>query len=952
MFKHIFMVALAVALLACSPEDPRPQRQISDRLLEETSEVFSRNKLARWEEVFTWTFEEARDLEPWQQQGFDLVSKISKDQWILGASEDGAFIERSVSDTIDRLEVILAGTGQRPLQLQWAGPGETFLPRRSVEVRGEESTGRYVFDLAGHPHWRGEISRLRWVPRLRPKLRARLKSMRGMKSVAVPELRQVASQRPFKVTLGNVSRTARLVLPEAFLSKTVQVEDTQRLEVAFGLDREVSVDTEFRIEGVAEDGAVSTLFTDSVLAPRKPAVDQPTTDQQATANSLVGQSFLVGEWHEAAIDLAPWAGQSLELRFYVEQNAEQVEHDREAAYGFWGDLRLNRRRQISVDQELPPNVALVVIDTLRADHLSLYGYPRPTSPNLDRWAAEKALSFRSVVAASPWTFPSHVSLFTGLDTLSHGQHHPRSMPRRFDLLAQHLQRAGYETMAVTAGGYLDAHYGFARGFDRYFVTSRRQGPKGDLEEGLAQAREWTETAHRPYFLFLHTYEVHTPHRVRSPYYQQLSGRDGDAEQLARLTTRPLPEGDTAGAVRRKTYAWKDGQGGSVELGDGEVQEVVDAYDSAIAYTDHHLGSFLEELADHGDPQLVAITSDHGEALGEHQLADHAYLYDFNLEIPLIVALPDGRGAGQWVDSQVRQIDVAPTLLEALGLPIPPMDGTSLLPFFDNPTAARSAEDDMAWSATAYQGLSLRRGNRLKYVFNPTIWQRQEARDALFLLDRDPGEVNDVSARHQATGDLEKLTIARFMESFDGLLISLDNPTSEEIQMTLEGPEWLGPQFFKSVDAPSESMRFDKSRQFHVDIPPAGRFSLVVEQLTPGDAIQIHLAGEQGSCTVPLGVTASLDATSSLDATLSLDVLETSSGDDQILPRRFDRACQESAAGSSSIGSSSTESGSTASVDVFSLSLFYRYSTSNPETTDGTELPAELTDQLRALGYLD
>ena len=885
------ILPVLVLLLACGPTDHPRHRQVDQRLVEETSQVFSRSQVAHWQDATTWRFDTADALEGWSQEGFDLASDLHDGAWRMGASRFGAFFERHVdvdaqgmdAAGVDRITVTWVGTRKRPLRLQWAGPGEEMSKERTLEMRGKDDAGRYVFELKTHPHWKGPISRLRWTPRLPSKLRGRLESVVLQRSVPSPDRRQQTALRPFKVTLGQTSRSARVVLPGSPWTQSVVVEEGHRLEAAVGVDKEISGEVAFQLDAVAEDGGSTRLFTMGV------------------SGASAGKA---GFWHPLEVDLSPWAGQTVELRFHVESQGERGE----TAYGFWGGVQLTRPH----GGETPPNVVLVVLDTLRADHLSHYGYERPTSPKLEAWAARRAVSFRQTVAAAPWTYPSHLSLFTGLDPITHGQHHPRPLPRRFELLAQHLQKAGYETLAVTAGGYLDAHYGFARGFDRYHVVQGHLGPKGDLEKGIEQAERWMESAHRPYFLFLHTYEVHTPHRVRQPFHRQLSGHDGDGERLARLTPRPLPEGDVAGAVKRKEYAFKDGQGGFESLKDGELQHIVDAYDSAIAYADHHVMDFLQRLEDRDGPALTVITSDHGEALGEHGLADHAYLYDVNLHIPLVMALPDSRNAGGWIDPQVRQIDVLPTILEALDLPVPPMDGRSLLPYLEGRTPEREPEDALAWSATAYQGVSLRRGNRLKYVFNSTLWQRDAAREALFLLDDDPDEAHNRAADHPAVEELERMAIERTMQHLDGLLVSFGGG-SDEVRVRFRGPHWLGPQFFKSVDAPPGALGLDGRKVLDVRVPPEVRFSVVLEQLASRDFLAIDIDGPDGSCTTEFPL---LDAAPIVQHVVRADCAV----------------------------------GGEIPTDAFSMTLIYHHG--RESGVGDEEMPSELVDQLRALGYLD
>ena len=166
------------------------------------------------------------------------------------------------------------------------------------------------------------------------------------------------------------------------------------------------------------------------------------------------------------------------------------------------------------------------MDDLRADHLSLYGYRKVTSPNIDSWAGHHGVTFSNVVAASPWTLPSHVSLLSGLDALSHGVNFPQDAAGKDVLfLAEALREAGYRTGAVTGGGFLRPEYGFHQGFDRFRWWPGEIGHPDELDDGLDTALRWIETwADGPFFLFFHTYEVHSPFHRREPHFERLGGR--------------------------------------------------------------------------------------------------------------------------------------------------------------------------------------------------------------------------------------------------------------------------------------------------------------------------------------------------------------------------------------------------------------------------------------------
>ena len=290
----------------------------------------------------------------------------------------------------------------------------------------------------------------------------------------------------------------------------------------------------------------------------------------------------------------------------------------------------------------PPNVIFVSLDTLRADRLSLYGNPRPTSPQLDRWARAHGVVFEKAVAPSPWTLPSHASMFTGLDALRHGVNHGYPVPPSLKVMADLFRRAGYATAAVTGGAYVSAEYGFDRGFDSFYAH-RGWGDDEEMQAGVDRALAWLQ--HRdgqPFLLFLHTYAIHAPYRARQPYFTNLTGT---APPSALYLPESVPPAHEDGfQVRLRLVK----QGRPMEPSDLAVLSGL--YDSSIAYADAQLGRLFSALEARGLDRrtIVVVTSDHGEALGERGLASHAYLYDFNLLVPLVVAAPDGRGAGRRV----------------------------------------------------------------------------------------------------------------------------------------------------------------------------------------------------------------------------------------------------------------------------------------------------------------
>jgi arylsulfatase A-like enzyme len=342
-------------------------------------------------------------------------------------------------------------------------------------------------------------------------------------------------------------------------------------------------------------------------------------------------------WFDARIDLSRWGGDRVRLEFRVA--AEPGDGPR--AQGVFADPWIRGAPQDATR----PNVMLVSIDTLRARNVGAYGYARDTTPFLDEWAAEGAL-FENAITTSVTTGPSHMSLFTGLYPVNHGLRTGLGSKLPVAVTAAAAFRAaGYHTAAFTENGFIIRERGFGEGFAEYTENpgEKRRAP-GQVRLTFGQARRWLELrARRPFFLFVHTYQVHHPFRPPDEYADLFEG---------------------------------DGAGGPPEA---LARGMRDAYDREIRFVDDQLRVLLAALGDAADGTLVAVVSDHGEEFGEHGLYQHGgAVYEETLRVPLIFRGP-GVTAGRHATA-VSLIDVAPTLLELAGLdPAARQDGVSLAP---------------------------------------------------------------------------------------------------------------------------------------------------------------------------------------------------------------------------------------------------------------------------------
>ena len=807
------MLALGLAM-ACGGSSDRSHDAVRF-ITEDPGAFFDRLDLVDRVVLETWRFETPDDLLSWRPMRFDRRFEVDSGALVLSSSKRHPRLARSVdwqADSVDALELILRSFAGGQVWLYWAGPDEKLSSERSLSARAEPG-GRYLLDLAGHPAWTGRIRRLELQLSAAPDRERRLQRIHVLEYRPIAEQVAHAVGRSWKIDLDHEVRSGLLALPEMPVDRRVEVPPSGVLRLGFGMTASAATAIEFSVSIAATERAESPLFA---------TVVDPSRSNQA------------GRWHDQEVDLSGFAGEEVTLRLVT--RAIDAAYDLRDGLPFWSNP------VVSVKGQRParPNILLIVIDTLRPDHLSLYGYPRATSPFLDRWSAEKAVVFEKTVASAPWTIPSHLSIFTGLDALRHGVNDTDHIANSHRLMAEILRDQGYRTLAITGGGFMHPERGFVQGFDRYRYWPEAKSSE-ELSDGLERALAWLEEKRaQPFFLFFHTFEVHYPYDARQPYFEQLSGGAEIPDRDLRLTPQArLPD---SGYLLTKQLRWGDRADPrrTTSLSEQDYQTVVDLYDSSIAYTDAKLEILLTRLEALGvdDHTVIAITSDHGEALGEKGLGGHAYLYDFNLLVPLVLALPDGEGRGERIGRQVRSIDLLPTLLESVGLSPSPdigasIDGVSLIPLIEGREESHPNE---AWSYSAFsnQGLSLRLGNRFKYLFNNTAWPPVHGRDQLFDLRSDPRErYNSVTDGDRAEKFRQKIhSVAAKAEAV--LRIRFANACAQPLRGSFRGPS-VQINTVKSAGLPDAALTWDQGAATF-EVEPGETFDVWVERIVRGQSI--------------------------------------------------------------------------------------------------------------------
>ena len=352
-----------------------------------------------------------------------------------------------------------------------------------------------------------------------------------------------------------------------------------------------------------------------------------------------------------------------------------------------------------------PNVLFIIIDTLRADHLGCFGYPRNTSPVIDS-LVQTGVLFEQAIVQVPRTNPSVASIFTSVYPSRHGV---RStgwvMNEDVPTLAEIFEQEGYRTGAVVANAVLKAKFGFDRGFQQFFHSRKTfNRPAGEVND---IAFRWLEeNQEQPFFLWIHYMDPHGPYTPPAPYSELFledeycSDFPGNVEpgahnyELGRIpkyqwlteaavpkSWRTSPDDGGLSKMRRRLH-FSNIHGGSPIINDRWYY--VAQYDGEIAYNDHMLRAVFEKLDQLGqlDNTLIVLTADHGESLGDHNyyFSHGWFLYDACVHVPLVLSFRGSVPAGVSIPNQVRSIDILPTVLELTGIASPPsISGISLWP---------------------------------------------------------------------------------------------------------------------------------------------------------------------------------------------------------------------------------------------------------------------------------
>jgi arylsulfatase A-like enzyme len=410
-----------------------------------------------------------------------------------------------------------------------------------------------------------------------------------------------------------------------------------------------------------------------------------------------------------------------------------------------------------------PNLIIVLVDTLRADHLSYHGYDRETSPHLDRFAGE-SLTFLNHYAHASRTGPSVASLFTGLYPRSHGVLNPLEardakgiLSEEQTTLAEILASHGYSSHGIVTNVNVSSRFGFGQGFASY--TSLERGSRIDIADlDLAP----------PFFLYLHYMEPHSPYNAPEPFRS--------------VWIDPDYEGPVTGRHRQLDHI----VAGELVPNAEDQSQLTALYDQEIRYFDYQFAKLLETLESRAllDNTILLVTADHGEELFDHGSVLHGYtLYEEQLHVPFILRDPRIENPMR-VSAITRQVDVLPTLLELMGVSYDgTLQGRSLVPQIDG-EAGDPTGDSGVFAQTRLNAVKkVKSRSLLADGWKLIVSDLPEPGHELYHIPTDPEEQHNVASSNAA---MTKKMRRRLRD----LVQSLPLATEEQVDLTNEEKEEL------------------------------------------------------------------------------------------------------------------------------------------------------------------
>jgi len=545
------------------------------------------------------------------------------------------------------------------------------------------------------------------------------------------------------------------------------------------------------------------------------------------------------EWIPFKADLSQFAGKTARISFTVSAVGEKA-----PSPACWGDPLIHGQE----GESAATPIILISCDTLRADHLSCYGYHRQTSPHLDAFAKEAVL-FENAITPETWTLPSHATMFTGLQPKHHGVTPNANLSEATLTLAEALRDGGYINGAYVGFTFwLYPWRGFSHGFDVYNTpTWRFRG----IHDTHRLATSWLETINAPNtFLFLHNFDVHSkpakqyddlPYGPDDPKYLHFS------KEFVNPPTFQRPGRDMVDAEAFLTAV----NHGELTMTQEETDYCKALYDDCIRMIDESINDLFTNLKERGlyDRALIIVTADHGEEFGEHGTYGHGNVYEQALRIPMIIKFPKAQFGGTRFKPVVELADLMPTILDTAGLPIPEgLDGQSLLRVLN-----KTEEHDGYGYGQRFMMRTVRDEEWKLIRKQPGVFE-------LFNIAQDPAEKNNLAATNpEMVSRLQKPLEEFFAVNPQGWHIAFDLPNLEwkgmltlSSEQVVDSAELLGGQDVSAMSISERGVtlnlgKFSRAKRDELIVRTVGASGKISLTLTSQSDIAVAL-GEQPVAT--------------------------------------------------------------------------------------------------------
>ena len=657
-------------------------------------------------------------------------------------------LDRPASDANAIFLTLNGKAGLETPRIGWSGvDGDREIQSRgglplTLLSDGSSDTRTYWLSLDSEKRWRGTIRELYLQPGVSKGDTIRLSDVRVAYVPLSARWGELEGRESLvgRGQIGSETREMILAAPDSRIEVPMTLPEGARMELGYGVLptgwRAPATAVTFQVQVTLESGDVQVVLDHTL---------DPVSNRDHRS------------WNRTGLSLADYAGQKIRLALVTKSPAGGGGPDAWEVPAVWTNPVVYAPRDPS-DDDARPNLLLVSLDTLRADRLGSQGYPRSTSPALDRFAASN-LQFANAYSHAASTGPSHMSLFTSLYPTMHGvTQQYSSLTESAETMAELMAAAGYHNEALTNGGYIRGELGFAQGFasylDRSYNVDAELGRVDEMVDRTIEAME--RLRDRPFFLFLQTYEVHAPYCPGEPF----------TDLFAPVYQGPLGDCVTALEIDRINHGCMNGEKltdenfGADPPTRADLEHVVDLYDAGVRRTDRAMERLLASLEELGlaENTHVVFFADHGEDLGDHQdMGRHSRsLYDEIVHVPLLMRLPGVVSQPRLVESRIALMDLMPTLFELMDVPaIDAFRGVSLASVLRG-EKKDAAPRDAVYAENFRHGtavrLSLREGDykmvrvRTDEVFGGSEidWETPRMKDLrpsveLYDLSSDPGE---------------------------------------------------------------------------------------------------------------------------------------------------------------------------------------------------------------------